>query len=78
MASLVGRDGQPRPSADDGTARKADLLRVAGSYDLFQPSTPFNRAQPTSSAAWALALNPSVSQRRAKEGEAIVNSYVKR
>ncbi|KAI9631918.1 uncharacterized protein MKK02DRAFT_41552 [Dioszegia hungarica] len=69
-----------------GDARKADLMRLAGSYDLRLPSsshpselkdkaTPVERAK--ANARWAMALNPTVPMRVRDPGVEVVDRLLR-
>ena len=67
----------------DKLARKADILRLAGSYTTLLPTTSLGSKsdspaeQARHAAAWALSLNPDVSMRGAKAAEGILGQYLK-
>lgn len=74
-----------RSAVADESARKAEMARLAGSPAVYLPNQPLpmqltGKNAPRASkmlGTWLLSTNPSVSMRRAKGGEAIINSYLK-
>lgn len=70
----------------DVTARKADLLRLAGSYDLRMPSSPRPSAlgadgsaaeKAKAAARWAFAGNQSMTMRALHPGLAAVDRLLR-
>ncbi|ORY31377.1 hypothetical protein BCR39DRAFT_526352 [Naematelia encephala] len=66
-------------------ARKQDVLRQAGSYDIYTPTSPlpsdpsvatkpYERAK--AAAEWALALNKSVSMRQAEKAREVLKRFL--
>jgi len=62
-------------------ARQSDVLRLAGSYDLFKPTLPTKQVSPTKDAKqWGevlLALNSSVGLRKIEGGREVLGKYLR-
>jgi hypothetical protein len=79
--------GQGKKSDTDHLARKAELERLVGKPTAYLPTQAFptNLMREGKKAAgvskimgrWIMATNPGISMRRAKTGQAVLDSYLK-